>query len=114
MELRQPLGQILEHLLVLVQPAAAHGVADALHTRQHKTHVVLGAVEDVIGGLLIEVTGLQPAEQGRTAHGGLHDAVLDLHVADLPGGKQSAVFLVHSVFLLIFSAYCRILPLYYS
>ena len=32
-ELRQPLGQILEHLLVLVQPAAAHGVADALHTR---------------------------------------------------------------------------------
>ena len=113
-ELRQPLGQILEHLLVLVQPAAAHGVADALHTRQHKTHVVLGAVEDVIGGLLVEVTGLQPAEQGRTAHGGLHDAVLDLHVADLPGGKQSAVFLVHSVFLLIFSAYCRILPLYYS
>ena len=113
-ELRQPLGQVLEHLLVLVQPAAAHGVADTLHTRQHQAHVVLGAVQDVVGRFLVEVTGLQPAEQGRTAHRGLHDTVLDLHVADLPGGKQSAVFLVHSVFLLIFSAYCRILPCYYT
>ena len=113
-ELRQPLGQVLEHLFVLVQPAAAHGVADTLHTRQHQAHVVLGAVQDVVGRFLVEVTGLQPAEQGRTAHRGLHDTVLDLHVADLPGGKQSAVFLVHSVFLLIFSAYCRILLPYYS
>ena len=113
-ELRQPLRQILEHLFVLIEPAAAHGVADALHARQHKTHVVLGAVQDVVGGLLVEVTGLQPAEQGCAAHGGLHDAVLDLHVADLPGGKQRAVFLVHSVFLLIFSAYCRFFLCYYT
>ena len=114
MELRQPIRQILEHLLVLIEPAAAHGVTDALHARQHQTHVVLGAVQDVVGGLLVEVTWLQPAEEGCAAHGGLHDAVLDLHVADLPGGKQRAVFLVHSVFLLIFSAYCRFLPCYYT
>ena len=109
MKLRQPLRQILEHLLVLVEPASAHGVADALHTRQHQTHVVLGAVQDVVGGLLIEMARLHPAEQRRAAHGGLHDTVLDLHIADLPGGKQRTVFFVHSVFLLrIFS----ILPVF--
>ena len=97
MELRQPLRQILEHLLVLVEPAPAHGVADALHTRQHQAHVVLGAVQDVVGGLLIETARLHPAEQGRAAHGALHNAVFDLHIADLPGGEQCVVLFVHVI-----------------
>ena len=87
--------QILEHLLVLIQPAAADGVLDALHAGQDQADAVLGAVEQEIRGFLIEVARLHPAEQGRAAHGALDDAVLDLHIAHLPRRKQGFILGIH-------------------
>ena len=55
--------QILEHLLVLIQPAAADGVLDALHAGKNQTDAVLGAVEQEIRGFLVKVARLHPAEQ---------------------------------------------------
>ena len=95
MELLHILLEILEHLLVLVQPTAADGVLDALHAGQDQADAVLRAVEQEVCRFFIEMARLHPAEQGRAAHGTLHDAVLDLHVADLPGGEQCVVLFVH-------------------
>ena len=104
-EFGHPLGELAEHALVLIQPVTAgnaHRVAHALHAGQHQTDVVLGAVEDVVCRFLIEVAGLQPAEEGRAAHGNLDNAVFDLAVADLPRSKQGTVLFVHAIFLLLF------------
>ena len=87
MELRQPLGQVLEHLFVLVQPAAAHGVADTLHARENQTDAVLCTVEQEVRSFLIKVAGLQPTKQGGAAHGALDNAVFDLDIANLPRSK---------------------------
>ena len=50
-----------------------------------------------LGCFLVEAAAgeLKPAEQRGAAHGTHDDAVLDLHIADLPGGKQGFVFGVH-------------------
>ena len=87
MELGHPGGQFLEHGLVLPQPAAAHGVAHTLHAGQDQANAVLCTLEQEVCGFLIEVAGLQPAEQGSAAHGALDNAVLDLYIADFEGGK---------------------------
>ena len=83
-ELRHPRGQVAEHLLVLIQPAAAHRIAHALHARQHQAHVLLRALEDVICRLLVKMARLQPSEQGCSSHGSLNDPVRYLYVPDLP------------------------------
>ena len=104
-EFGHPLGELAEHTLVLIQPVTAgnaHRVAHALHAGQHQTDVVLGAVEQMIRRFLVEVAGLQPAEQGCAAHRHLHNAVFDLAVADFPRGKQGTVLFVHAIFLLLF------------
>ena len=98
MELDHVLFELLEHLVVLVQPLTAgdaQRVADALHAGQDQAHAVLCAVEQEVSCFLVEVVRLHPAEQGRAAHGTLHDAVFDLHIADLPGGEQCVVLFVH-------------------
>ena len=90
MELYHVFLQLLEHLVVLVQPLSAGNaqlVSDALHTGQDETDAVLGSVEQEVGRFLIEVVGLQPTEQGSAAHGALDDAVLYFHIADFPGSK---------------------------
>ena len=100
--------ELLEHLVVLPQPLAAgdtEGIAHALHTGEDKADAVLCSVEQEVSGFLIEVVGLQPAEQGGAAHGALNDAVLDLYVTDLPRGKESAVFFVHEIHPFLFLSY---------
>jgi len=82
--------QFLEHLLVLVQPVSAghtHGVADTLHTGENEADALLGSLKQEISCFLVEMAGLEPAKQGGTAHGALDNAVLDLYIADLKGGK---------------------------
>ena len=100
--------ELLEHLVVLPQPLAAgdtEGIAHTLHTGEDKADAVLCSVEQEVSGFLIEVVGLQPAEQGGAAHGALNDAVLDLYVTDLPRGKESAVFFVHEIHPFLFLSY---------
>ena len=94
-ELGHPLSQVLEHFLVLIQPAFTHGVAHALHTGQYQAHVFLGTVENMVRSFLVKMAGLQPAKQGCTAHRGLHDAVFNLHIADLPRRKEGLILFVH-------------------
>ena len=86
-ELGHPLGELTEHGLVLIQPAAAHGIAHALHAGQDQAHAVLCALHQKVRGLLIEVAGLQPAKQRGAAHGTLDDAVFDFHIANLERSK---------------------------
>ena len=95
MELLHVLLEVLEHLLVLVQPTAADSVLDALHAGQDQADAVLRAVKKEVCRFLIEVARLHPAEQGRAAHGALDDAVLDLNVADLPRRKQGFILGIH-------------------
>ena len=91
--------QLGEHLLVGVNPAVAHDVAHPLHAGQDKAHIVLRGLEQEVSRLLVEVAGLHPAEEARSAHGAHDKSVFDFHIADFPGGKQSAVLLVHQIFL---------------
>ena len=90
MELDHVLLELLEHSLVLVQPMTAghtHGVTDTLHAGEDKANALLGSLEQEVSSFLIEVAGLEPAKQGRAAHGALDNAVLDLYIADLERGK---------------------------
>ena len=80
-------GEFLEHLLVLPEPSAAHGVADTLHARENQTDAVLCTVEQEVRSFLIKVAGLQPSKQRGAAHGALDNAVFDLDIANLPRSK---------------------------
>ena len=97
-ELDHVLLELLEHLVVLVQPLTAgdaQRIADALHAGQDQAHAVLRAVEQEVSCFLVKVVRLHPAEQGRAAHGALDNAVFHLDIADLPGGEQCVVLFVH-------------------
>ena len=100
-------GKILEHLVILVQPAAKDRILDALHAGQDKADAVLSAVKQEISRLLIKMAGLHPAEQGCTAHRALDDAVGNLDIADLPGGKQGFILRVHCVSFLFHMFFTR-------
>ena len=89
--------QFPEHLFVLVQPPPADGIPDGGDAGNDQAHVVARPLQKEGGGLLVEVVGFHPAEQRGAAHGAEHDAVLDLHIADLPGGKQRFVRLFHTI-----------------
>ena len=89
------LFQLAELAGVLVQPAPAHRIADGGDARQDEAHVVLRALQKEVRGLLVKVVRLHPAEDGRAAHRAHHDAVLDLHIADLPRREECFVFLFH-------------------
>ena len=97
MVLDHVVGELLEHLLVLIEPSAAHGVADTLHARKHQTDAVLGAGQQEVRSFLIEVARLQPAKQRGAAHGALDNAVRDLDIANLPRSKQRAILFVHEI-----------------
>ena len=90
-------GELFEHLLVLIEPSAAHGVADTLHARKHQTDAVLGAGQQEVRSFLIKVAWLQPAKQRGAAHGALDNAVRDLDIANLPRSKQRAILFVHEI-----------------
>lgn len=96
-ELLHVLLQGLVEALVVVQPAVAHDVAHPLHAGENEANAVSCLLKQEIGRFLIEVAGLHPAEQGRAAHGAHDYAVFDLHIADLPGCKQSIVLLIHAI-----------------
>ena len=87
MVLYHVLLELLEHSLVLIQPAAAHGITDTLHTREDKAYALLSSLEQEISCLFVEMAGLKPAKQRGTAHGTLDNAVLDLDIADLERSK---------------------------
>ena len=91
--------QLVEHLGILPQPLAPEGITQGRNAGDDETHVVLGTLQKEVCRLLIEVaaTQLEPAEQGRAAHGTHDNAVFDLHVAHLPRGKQRLVFLIYRV-----------------
>ena len=89
-ELHHVLLQLLEHLVILIQPLSAGNaqlVPDTLHAGQDETYTVLGPVEQEVCRFFIEVVWLQPTEQGSAAHGALDYAVLYFHIADFPGCK---------------------------
>ena len=80
----------LEHSVILIQPLSAgdtHGITHALHAGQDKADAVLRAVEQEVCRLFVEMVRLQPAEKGSAAHGALHEAVLNLHITNLPWCK---------------------------
>ena len=82
--------EFFEHAVVLPEPLAAgdtHGIANALHTGEDQADAVLRAVEEEVGGLLVEVVRLQPTKEGGAAHGTLYDAVRYFHIANLPRSK---------------------------
>ncbi len=83
------------HLAVGIEPLAAHGVTDDLHARENQADAVLGALEQEVRTLEVEVGRLQPAEEGGAAHGTLHDAVGDFYLSDFKRSKQSFVFRIH-------------------
>ena len=77
------LFELLEHSLVLVQPAAAHGITDTLHAGENKANALLSSLEQEISCLFVEMAGLKPAKQRGTAHGALDNAVLYFDIANL-------------------------------
>ena len=77
------LFELLEHSLVLVQPAAAHGITDTLHAGEDKANALLSSLEQEICCLFVEMAGLKPTKQRGTAHGTLDNAVFDLDIANL-------------------------------
>ena len=83
MVLNHVLLELLEHSLVLIQPAAAHGVTDTLHTGEDEANALLGSLEQEICRLFVEMAGLKLAKQRGTAHGTLDNAVFYLDIADL-------------------------------
>ena len=87
MELRHPLGEFLEHTVILIEPALAHGITHALHTGEHKAYIVFGSLQKVICCFLIKMAGFQPTEKGGAAHGALDNTVFNLHIANLPRGE---------------------------
>ena len=89
--------QFLEHLRILPQPFAPEGVPQGRNAGDDQTHVVVGPLQKQLGRLLVKATAgqLKPAEEGCTAHGAHDNAVFDLHVANLPWGKQGIIFCVH-------------------
>ena len=96
MKLGHPLGKFFEHAVILVQPALTHSIAHALHAGKHKAHIVFGSLQKVICSFLIKVAGFQPAKKRGAAHGTLDNAVFNLHIADLPRGKEGLIFFVHA------------------
>ena len=86
-ELFHVLFELVEFPLVLVQPCAAEDVFDGGNAGQDQTAVVLGDRLQEPGRFLVEMVGLGPAEDARSAHGSKDDTVLDLDIADLPRGK---------------------------
>ena len=81
------LFELLEHSLVLVQPAAAHGITDTLHAGENKANALLCSLEQEISCLFVEMAGLKPAKQRGAAHGTLDNAVFNLDIADLERSK---------------------------
>ena len=71
---------------------------------QDQANSVSGLLKQEVRRFLVEVAGLHPSEEGRAAHGAHDYAVLYLHIADFPGGKQGIILLVHAIhpFLNIF------------
>ena len=89
--------QLLEHLGILPQPLAPDGVPQGRNTGDNETDVVPCPLQEELRRLLVELTAgqLKPAKEARAAHGAHDDAVFDLNIPDLPGGKQGFIFLFH-------------------
>ena len=89
--------QVIKHLFILPQPFPPEGIPQGGNAGNDQAHVVLRPLQEKGGGLLIKFAAGQfkPTKQGGTAHGTQHNAVLDLHIADLPGGKKRFVFDIH-------------------
>ena len=104
MDLIHKFLQFLKHLGVLPQPATPDGITQRRNSGDDQSHIVVSALKKELGCLLIKLAAgqLKPAEQRCATHRTQNNAVLDLHIADLPGGKQCIVFLIHDDFLLWF------------
>ena len=89
MDLVHKFLQLFEHLLVFPQPCTQNGITDRCNAGNDQTNVILCPLQKEFGGFLVKMAAckLHPAKEGRTAHGTQNNAVLDLHITDLPGGK---------------------------
>ena len=89
--------QLLEHLGILPEPFAPDSIPQRRNAGDDQTNVIVGPLQKQLGCFLIEMAAaqLEPAEQRGATHGTHDDAVLDLHIADLPGGKKGVVLCVH-------------------
>ena len=89
MDLIHEFLQVLEHLRILPEPFAEEGIAQRCDTGDDQTNVVVCSFKEKLSSFLVEMatSDLKPTEKRRTAHGAHNDAVLDLHVTDLPGCK---------------------------
>ena len=88
--------ELFESALRLVEPLSADEVPQRRDAGDDETDIVFRAFEEEIRRVLVEVMRLHPAEQRRSAHGTQHDAVFDLHIADLPRGEQGLISFVHN------------------
>ena len=81
--------QFFKHLGILPQPFAPEGIPQGGNTGDDQAHVVLCSLQEQLGGLLVKAAAgqLKPTKQGSSAHGAHDNAVFNLHIADLPGGK---------------------------
>ena len=89
--------QFPEHLFVLVKPPAADGVPDGGNAGDDQAHIVAGPLQEEVGRFFVKMVWLHPAEQRGAAHGAEDDPVLDLYLADLPGGKKRFIGLLHAI-----------------
>ena len=90
--------EFLESALRFVKPLSADEVSQRRDAGDDEPDVILRALEEESSRVLIEVMRLHPTEQRRSPHGTEHDAVLYLHIADLPRSEQRFVDLVHNGF----------------
>ena len=89
MDLVHKLLKVFKHLGVLPQPLTPESVAQRSNAGDNKTDIVLCTLQKKLRGFFVKMAAgqFEPAEQGSTAHGAHDNAVFDLHIANLPGGK---------------------------
>ena len=82
-------SQILKHLGVLPQPLAPEGISQGCDAGDNQTNIIVCTLQEQLCCLFIEMTAAQfkPTKEAGAAHGTHNNAVLDLYIADLPGGK---------------------------
>ena len=84
MKLGHPLGKVVIHLLILVEPCTEHRIVDGLAAGQDEADIILCDLHDEACAVLVKMVLLHPSEKILAAHGGQYDAVFDLHIAYLP------------------------------
>ena len=89
MDLVHEFLQLVEHLGILPQPLAPEGIPQRGNTGDDQANIILSPFLKQLCSFLVKLTAgkLKPTEEGSATHGAHDNTVLDLHIADFPGGK---------------------------